>query len=266
MLEPTGPLPPEIYWRRRALAVGGAIVVVLLVGLLINSLRGGGDSEANPAAASSSSTTSASTTPTASTSASASAGGGSGGGGAAAGAQPPGNSGASGGGAPDGDAPAGGASGSGAWGGGPPDGDAPAGQPLGAGQCPDQSLAIKVASDKPTYQAGDEPSFTTVITNIGTETCDRDLGSSLQQVLVYTIDGAVRLWSNIDCYPQSDADMRSLAPGEQAQFTVVWSATTSAPDCLEQPEPQRDPVAPGAYTVVGQLGQLRSAPEPFNLS
>ncbi|BAH52614.1 hypothetical protein [Rhodococcus opacus] len=253
MLEPNGPLPPEIYWRRRALAIGGAIVVLLLVVWLINSLRGGGDSETDPAAASSSLTTPVSISPTASGSSTSSGGSGGGGGGAAAagGEASSGTSGSS------GAASSSGSSSSSA---------APSGQPVAAGQCPDQSLAIKVAADKPTYLPGEEPSFTTVVTNIGTTPCERDLGSSLQQVLVYTIDGAVRLWSNIDCFPQSAADVRTLAAGEQAQFTVKWSAKTSAPDCLTQPEPQRDPVGPGAYTVVGQLGQLRSAPEPFNLS
>ena len=253
MLEPNGPLPPEIYWRRRALAIGGAIVVLLLVVWLINSLRGGSDSETDPAAASSSLTTPVSISPTASgSSTSSGSSGGSGGGGGAAAAGGEASSGASG--------------SSGASSSGTSSSAAPSGQPVAAGQCPDQSLAIKVAADKPTYLAGEEPSFTTVVTNIGTTPCERDLGSSLQQVLVYTIDGAVRLWSNIDCFPQSAADVRTLAPGEQAQFTVKWSAKTSAPDCLTQPEPQRDPVGPGAYTVVGQLGQLRSAPEPFNLS
>ncbi|MFC9836768.1 hypothetical protein ACFVKB_23540 [Rhodococcus sp. NPDC127530] len=251
MLEPNGPLPPEIYWRRRALAIGGAIVVLLLVVWLINSLRGGGDSETDPAAASSSLTTPVSISPTASGSSTSSGGSGGGGGGAAA---------------AGGEASSGTSGSSGASSSGASSSAAPSGQPVAAGQCPDQSLAIKVAADKPTYLAGEEPSFTTVVTNIGTTPCERDLGSSLQQVLVYTIDGAVRLWSNIDCFPQSAADVRTLAPGEQAQFTVKWSAKTSTPDCLTQPEPQRDPVGPGAYTVVGQLGQLRSAPEPFNLS
>ncbi|QSE90910.1 hypothetical protein JWS13_20890 [Rhodococcus pseudokoreensis] len=253
MLEPNGPLPPEIYWRRRALAIGGAVVVLLLVVWLINSLRGGGDSETDPAAASSSLTTPVSISPTASGSSTSSGGsGGSGGGGGAA--------------AAGGEASSGTSGSSGASSSGASSSAAPSGQPVAAGQCPDQSLAIKVAADKPTYLPGEEPSFTTVVTNIGTTPCERDLGSSLQQVLVYTIDGAVRLWSNIDCFPQSAADVRTLAAGEQAQFTVKWSAKTSAPDCLTQPEPQRDPVGPGAYTVVGQLGQLRSAPEPFNLS
>ena len=256
MLEPNGPLPPEIYWRRRALAIGGAIVVLLLVVWLISSLRGGDDSETDPAAASSSMTTPVSISPTASGSPSSGGSGGSGGGGGAAAAGDEGS----------GTASASGSSTSGASSSAGSTSAAASGQAVAAGQCPDQSLAIKVAADKPTYLPGEEPSFTTVITNIGTTPCQRDLGSSLQQVLVYTIDGSVRLWSNIDCFPQSAADLRTLAPGEQAQFTVKWSAKTSAPDCLTQPEPQRDPVGPGAYTVVGQLGQLRSAPEPFNLS
>ncbi|MGW4334618.1 hypothetical protein ACWEK5_17535 [Rhodococcus koreensis] len=255
MLEPNGPLPPEIYWRRRALAIGGAIVVLLLVVWLINSLRGGGDSETDPAAASSSLTTPVSISPTASGSSTSSGGSGGSGGGGGGGAA-----------AAGGEASSGTSGSSGASRSGTSSSAAPSGQPVAAGQCPDQSLAIKVAADKPTYLPGEEPSFTTVVTNIGTTPCERDLGSSLQQVLVYTIDGAVRLWSNIDCFPQSAADVRTLAAGEQAQFTVKWSAKTSAPDCLTQPEPQRDPVGPGAYTVVGQLGQLRSAPEPFNLS
>ncbi|MDF3307557.1 hypothetical protein P3H15_21245 [Rhodococcus sp. T2V] len=255
MLEPNGPLPPEIYWRRRALAIGGALVVLLLVVWLINSLRGGGDSETDPAAASSSLTTPVSISPTASGSSTSSGGSGGSGGGGGGGAA-----------AAGGEASSGTSGSSGASRSGTSSSAAPSGQPVAAGQCPDQSLAIKVAADKPTYLPGEEPSFTTVVTNIGTTPCERDLGSSLQQVLVYTIDGAVRLWSNIDCFPQSAADVRTLAAGEQAQFTVKWSAKTSAPDCLTQPEPQRDPVGPGAYTVVGQLGQLRSAPEPFNLS
>ena len=38
MLEPTGPLPPEIYWRRRALAIGAAVVVLGLIVWFIASL------------------------------------------------------------------------------------------------------------------------------------------------------------------------------------------------------------------------------------
>ncbi|PKZ64659.1 hypothetical protein CYJ73_16025, partial [Gordonia terrae] len=44
VIEPQGPLPPEIYWRRRAVAVGGAVVVVgLVVALIVWMTSGSGD-------------------------------------------------------------------------------------------------------------------------------------------------------------------------------------------------------------------------------
>lgn len=134
--------------------------------------------------------------------------------------------------------------------------------PVAPGQCPDQSLAIKATVEQPTYQVGQEPVFGIVITNISPTPCERELGAGLQQAMVYTIDGQVRLWSNIDCFPNPESRIQQLKPGEQALFTVKWSGTTSQPDCAGD----RAPVAPGAYTVVAQLGALRSGPEPFNIA
>lgn len=249
MLEPNGPLPPEIYWRRRAAAIVAGVVALALLVWLISSMGGGDENPEADAAAATSSLTSA--PPTSSEKPGKNAAGG-----AAAGGGESGNS------APSGsESSSSGASSTESSG----SESSSANAPVPAGQCPDQSLAIKVSGDKPHYAPGEQPTFTTVVTNIGTAPCDRDLGSGLQQVLVYTLDGSQRLWSNIDCYPQSEPDVRTLEPGEQAVFSVKWSAKTSAPDCLEKPDPHREPIAPGAYTVVGQLGQLRSSPEPFNI-
>ncbi|WP_027506454.1 hypothetical protein [Rhodococcus sp. UNC23MFCrub1.1] len=237
MLEPNGPLPPEIYWRRRALAIGGAVVVIGLVVWLVVSLAGGGSQDSESTAASASLAPSAATTyrPDAS--------------------------------ATGGSAPAGGS------GGGSEGGDAASSSsatstsattssaPVAPGQCADQSLAVKASPDQPSYPAGQEPAITVVVTNIGTSACERDLGSGLQQVLVYTLEGQ-RLWSNVDCFPTTTPDIRTLQPGEQAPFAVKWSATTSEPGCAAP----RNPVGPGGYSVVGQLGQLRSAPETFNIT
>ncbi|WP_424805129.1 DUF4232 domain-containing protein [Rhodococcus sp. 27YEA15] len=250
MLEPNGPLPPEIYWRRRVLAIGAAAVVLALLVWAIVALVGGGDDspESNPAAASSSATTGVPFTPD--PSASAAPGGGSSGGG-------------SGGGSGSNDNGSGSASSTTATSSATATSAAAA---VPAGQCPDSSLAVKATADKATFAAGEEPKFTIVITNIGSASCDRDLASGLQQVLVYSIDGKTRLWSNVDCYPQPAADVKTLAPGDQAAFTMSWTGTTSAPDCLTNTNSERVPVGPGAYTVVGQLGALRSNPEPFNIA
>ncbi|KIQ18189.1 hypothetical protein [Rhodococcus sp. MEB064] len=236
MLEPNGPLPPEIYWRRRALAIGGAVVVIGLVVWLIVSLTGGGSQDSQSAAASASLAPSAATTyrPDASATGGSAPAGGSGGGGGGGAAAPSGST-----------TPA----------------TTTSAAPVAPGQCADQSLAVKASPDQPTYPAGQEPAFTVVVTNIGTSACERDLGSGLQQVLVYTLEGQ-RLWSNVDCFPTTTPDLRTLQPGEQAPFSVKWSATTSEPGCAAP----RNPVGPGGYSVVGQLGQLRSSPETFNIT
>ncbi|WP_213932548.1 hypothetical protein [Rhodococcus sp. B50] len=243
MLEPTGPLPPEIYWRRRVLAIGVSVVVLALVIWLVLAFTGGDDPDPKPAAAE---VTTSATTTAADASAEAAAGSTtrSGGGSASSGSRDPEGSASA-----DADEDESSTSTTSA-------------APVPPGQCSDQSLAVRVTADEPNYRVGSEPDFTIVITNIGTSQCERDLGAGLQQVLVYSLDGNERLWANTDCFPESTADIRSLAPGDQAAYSVKWSATTSEPGCTAP----REPVGPGAYTVVGQLGGLRSVPEPFNIT
>lgn len=250
MLQPNGPLPPEIYWRRRALAIGAAVVVLGLIVWFISSLSGrNSDPEADLAGVASSSAPqtlpSAGSTPEQGAAAN-SAGGGSGG--------------SSGGGSGESGASASGASATSGSASATSTG-ASAAAVVPAGQCPDQSLAIKATPDKPTYAVGEEPGFTVLITNISSTECQRDVGAGLQQALVYTLDNQ-RIWSNTDCFPNAQSDLRAFKPGEQAGFTVKWSGTNSVPGCAEA----RIPVGPGAYQVIAQLGELRSTPEPFNMS
>ncbi len=233
MLEPNGPLPPEIYWRRRAVALGVIVVVVVLVVWIISSVRGGDDSPESAAAAATSELT-GSSTPSA----------------------PPSESGNE-----SGSGSTSSASGSSGTGTGT-SAAATTSAGAAAAPCADQSLAIKATPDQPQYKIGDEPSFTIAITNIGTSKCERDLGSAMQQALVYSLDGNKRLWSNVDCYPSADPAVQILEPGGQARFTVKWSGKTSEPGCTAP----RNQVPPGGYTVIAQLGGLRSAPEPFNFA
>jgi hypothetical protein len=240
-------LPPEIYWRRRALAIGAAVVVLGLIVWFISSLGGGdSDQQAEPAgvvtgATTSTPATSSSATPSSGSQSAGAASGGSGGGSAASGESSSGTTGTD-------------ASGSASA---APAADAP----VPANQCPDQSLAIKATPDKATYRVGEEPGFTVVITNISSTECQRDVGAGLQQALVYTLDDQ-RIWSNTDCFPDAQSDLRTFKPGEQAGFTVKWSGTNSVPGC----EAERLPVGAGSYKVIAQLGALRSAPEPFNMT
>ncbi|MFC4124364.1 hypothetical protein [Nocardia rhizosphaerae] len=223
MLEPNGPLPPEIYWRRRALAIGVVVVVLAIVIWLVTMVaRGGDDSGDTASATTTSAAPSSSAAASSSTTASSAA--------ATASSTTP----------------------------SPTTGpvDQPAAEP-----CGDQSLALKVTVGQPTYRVGDQPTFGTVITNISSAPCSRDLGPG-PQFLVYTLDGQRRLWASNDCNPEGPAEVKTLKPGEQLSYKGTWFGTTSQPECAGE----RLQVPAGAYMVVAELGAVRSAAEPFNLA
>ncbi len=230
-LEPRGPLPTEIYWRRRGLALGIAVVVVGIVAAIavaFMSQRGG----AKPANANKPS--SAPSTPVAQAPA------------------PPGA---------EGVAPVQGPQGRN------PESPTPtaAVQPppvLKEGDdCPDSTLAVKGLTNAPQYFIGDQPKFTMVVTNIGLVSCKRDVGAAVLAAYVYSLDNK-RLWSNLDCAPSNETLVKTFTPGEQVTTAVTWTGMGSAPHC---PLP-RPAIGPGTYNLVVQLGNLRSLPVPFILN
>ncbi|MEU1983736.1 hypothetical protein [Nocardia sp. NPDC019395] len=222
MLEPTGPLPPEIYWRRRVFAIGVLVVALAVVIWVAVTVSRGGDSPGATAVTASSTTSPEPAGGPAAASSTTSAGGST----TTKASEP----------------------------------SSPA--PAASGECADQSLAVKISVAQPTYRTGEEPVFGIVITNISGEPCTRDMGSGLQRVSVHSLDGGRQLWASTDCYPDGEPDLRTLDRGEQAAFTVTWTGTTSQPECAGE----RVQVPTGAYNVVAQLGSVRSAPEPFNIT
>lgn len=225
-LEPHGPLPPQIYWRRRGLALAIALLTIaLVVGLAIMIFSGSRSTETTA------STATQSVQP----------------------AQTP---------QPENKTPV-----------VPPAESSPAPTPtptsavepppvLQAGDdCPDSSLAIKGITNAPQYVIGDQPKFTMVVTNIGLVACKRDVGAAVLAAYVYSLDNQ-RLWSNLDCAPSNETLVKTFNPGEQVTTEVTWTGMGSAPQC---PLP-REPIGPGTYNLVVQLGNLRSAAVPFTLS
>jgi hypothetical protein len=127
--------------------------------------------------------------------------------------------------------------------------------------CPDSTLAVKGLTNAPQYAIGDQPKFTMVVTNIGLVACKRDVGAAVLAAYVYSLDNK-RLWSNLDCAPSNETLVKTFAPGEQVTTAVTWTGMGSAPHC---PLP-RQPIGPGTYNLVVQLGNLRSATVPFILA
>jgi hypothetical protein len=225
-LEPHGPLPSQIYWRRRALAVGIAVLVIGIVAAVVFTVLSGSAGAENKNAPKPANTAAAAPqapnplpevktpitplppppvqNPT-----------------ATAAVMPP------------------------------PvlkDGD----------DCPDSTLAVKGITSQPQYLVGDQPKFTMVVTNIGLVACQRDVGAAVLAAYVYSLDNQ-RLWSNLDCAPSNETLVKKFSPGEQVTTEVTWTGMGSAPQC---PLP-RQPIGAGTYNLVVQLGNLRSAPVPF---
>jgi hypothetical protein len=236
-LEPRGPLPTEIYWRRRGLALGVGVVVV---GIVVATIIAFVSSSAGAKPANAEKPGSAQGHP------------GSGAPQAPQTPQPAGQTEANTPGAPQGQNP-----------------ESPT--PTAAVQpppvlkdgddCPDSTLAVKGLTNSPQYYIGDQPKFTMIVTNIGLVSCKRDVGAAVLAAYVYSLDNK-RLWSNLDCAPSNETLVKTFTPGEQVTTAVTWTGMGSAPHC---PLP-RPAIGPGTYNLVVQLGNLRSLTVPFVLN
>ncbi|MCK2237802.1 MULTISPECIES: DUF4232 domain-containing protein [unclassified Crossiella] len=229
MLDPVGPHPPSVYWRRRAVALG-AFVLVLLLGVWAVGLAFGGSedterelAELRAAAAARSLAATGTSTP-----------------GSPSALPPPSNPGPP----PDQPPP-------------PPPPPPPPGPPQ---PCPNQVTKVTAEVGAPEYRVGQRPEFRLVVTNTGPVPCTRELDPRVQEILVFGLDGA-RLWSSNDCYPGRNPDLRTLEPGGTAVFRLAWHGRTSAPTCAGK----RKTVLAGEYTVVAKVDDLASPPAPFRL-
>lgn len=230
-LEPQGPLPTQIYWRRRALALGIAVLAIGVVAAVVVLVVMNSTGSPNKPAAKPTPAQVAMPTPL------------------------PGDN-------PEVKTPV-----------QPPAQQAPPPTPTPTAavmpppvlkegdDCPDSTLAVKGITNQPQYAVGDQPKFTMVVTNIGLVACQRDVGAAVLAAYVYSLDNT-RLWSNLDCAPSNETLVKTFQPGEQVTTEVTWTGMSSAPGC---PLP-RQPIGPGTYNLVVQLGNLRSATVPFILA
>jgi hypothetical protein len=236
VLQPVGPLPPSVYWRRRAL-VAGIVLLVIVLGWI--ALPGGGDDggRRETAAAAGSPTATPTGAPT-----------------SLAATPPAGDPGRAGDGEPAATtttaAP-------------PPTTTPPppprTTRPAAPGPCSDRSLALRVAPERLTYAVGQQPVLDLQVRNVSKAACVRDLGAAQQEILVYR--GSQRLWSSNDCYPEGEKRTEVLTPNAARSFEVTWSGLGSRPRCAGV----RTRVGAGSYTLVARLGTLVSPRTPLTL-
>jgi hypothetical protein len=228
-----GPLPPAVYWRRRAIVLGAVLLVLFVVA---QACLSGAASPEEPAGGQPASDPPA---------------------GSGAGAGPTGP--AASGGPDQPDAPATGSPAGEVPAGAPSDGRSPtAPAPTGPGACTDEEMRITAEADRTSFQVGTRVQFTIRIRNDSDRTCRRDIGGDRRELYLRRGTGAAKVWSSRDCGGPAGSEVRELAPGFETSHWTVWDGRAS--DACDGDEPAGEPVAPGEYQLVARLGTDYSEP------
>lgn len=257
MWEPVGPLPAAVYRRRRRIAAAVVLSVVVLVPTAVSLVRRSDDQRA-------SATRTALTAPAAGPATAVPDRDGSGATGADSGAGPVVVPTAAVAAATSGPLPAGTEQLR-------PD-DAPQGSvpvappvavpPTGPVPCTNAMIRTTAAIDAPVHRVGDHPVLRLGIVDISPQPCVRDLDLARQEIVVWSGDGRVRLWSSNDCGNPSAPDLRTLVPQQPVVSAVTWAGRTSTPGCAVP----RTAVPAGSYHVLTRLDNIISGSAPFRLT
>ena len=134
--------------------------------------------------------------------------------------------------------------------------------PTGPVPCTNAMTAVTAEIDQSTHKVGEHPVLRLVVTNTSPQPCVRDLDASRQEIVVWSGDRKLRLWSSNDCGNTGSPDLRTLIPGQPVAFAVTWAGRTSTPGCAAA----RTVVPAGNYRVMSRIDDDISAPTPFQLT
>ncbi|WP_433283648.1 hypothetical protein [Micromonospora sp. CA-244673] len=245
-----GPLPPAVYWRRRAVVFGAGLLFLIV---LLYSCTGtdrndnpsgksGGNAGGSPSAAAPGPTgslltprsTSPSPTP-----------GDSGGG-----------SGTSDGGGTGTD------NGGGQNGGGTNDGGAPVNPVVDEGTCADSELQVTPVALPASAQRGTVVTLRLKVKNISERTCTRDVGADLQEL--YIKAGAAKVWSSDTCGTGKGSDPQSFTPDFERSYELGWNGRDVS-RCANGVA--AGPYAPiGTYQLFARVGTKLSEPVKLTIT
>ncbi|MGK5743202.1 hypothetical protein [Micromonospora sp. URMC 103] len=238
-----GPLPPAVYWRRRAVVLGAGLLFLIV---LLYSCTGSGNDGDNRPQAGSSPTSTGSPSPTASILT------------PTTGSPPPE---ASGGASTD----AGGDAGATASPPASPTERAPLAPAAGVaddGSCTDAEIKVTPVAQPASVQSGAAVDLQLKIKNTSDRTCSRDVGADHQEIFVKS--GAEKVWSSDTCGTAKGSDVQSFTPNFERMYEVTWNgqdASRCANGVANGPA-----VAPGTYQVFARVGTKISDPAKLTVT
>ena len=125
------------------------------------------------------------------------------------------------------------------------------------GSCPDTDIKVATTTSQPSYAAGVNPEITMTITNAGTLSRQRDVGSAANEILISS--GGVRCG-----HPMTAAVVRPRcrhsAPRREGDGDTRVGPNRQRPDLFGV---RGGPA--GAYDAVGRNGKVRGAKTAFTL-
>jgi hypothetical protein len=124
------------------------------------------------------------------------------------------------------------------------------------GSCSDAEVSVTPVPAATTVKRGTPLEIRLKIKNIGTRTCNRDVGAGAQEL--YIDLGAQKIWSSDTCSNANQADVKQMSPGAEREYLVTWNGrmTTKCSGGLAiGPAPN-----PGQYEVRGRLASKISNP------
>ncbi|MFG1741597.1 hypothetical protein ACGFLT_26585 [Micromonospora chalcea] len=255
-----GPLPPAVYWRRRAVVLGAGLLflIVLLYSCTGTDRNTGapgtdpsptGSAGAEPGPSGSVLTPqSGSPSPTP---------GDVGGGGANTGG---GNTG--------GNNTGGGNNGGGNTGGGNNNGGGTGngganGQPVSDdGTCTDSELLVTPVAAPATAQRGTVVTLRLKVKNVSNRTCNRDVGADLQEL--YLKAGAEKIWSSDTCGTGKGSDVQTFTPNFERSYELGWNGRVD--NRCANGLANGEFAAIGAYQVFARVGTKISEPVKLTIT
>ncbi|WP_026270724.1 hypothetical protein [Salinispora pacifica] len=224
-----GPLPPAVYWRRRAVVLGAVFLFLVVV---FYSSWGNSDESANKNASgqgqSSGDSPAASEPPVGP-------------------ADPPDDSGDAG-----GEEPPNSESSEPSEAADPP----PAPPSIDDGACTDADISVTAVAQPASVGKGDAVDLQLKIKNVSDRTCSRDVGADKQELFLKS--GAATIWSSDSCGTGEGSDVQSFTPNFERSYRITWNGND---DSRCQGGVATGPEAPpGTYQVFARVGTKHSEP------
>ncbi|MFG1950599.1 hypothetical protein [Micromonospora sp. NPDC048830] len=239
-----GPLPPAVYWRRRAVVLGAGLLFLIVLLYSCNASGNGGTTPQSRSTPTSTPVPDASGEP-ASPDPSGSVLS------PETGAPPAGGSGD--------EAGSSGDAGSPSSGGG---NDAPAVPAADAGTCTDAEISVTPAPLPARAPSGTVVGLQLKIKNRSDRTCSRDVGADVQELFIKS--GAEKVWSSDTCGTAKGSDVQSFTPGFERSYQVDWNGKYSSKCANGIASGQFVPA--GTYQVFGRLDTKLSEPVKLTIT